>query len=67
MEYGEQEGLRGQHLEWFASLFLWPISVVDGEWVDGRHRARSLHRAGATHVAAEDPAWVPEWARDNES
>jgi len=62
--FGRNAGLRGHALAWFGSLFLWPICVVDGVWVNGRHRARVLERAGAEQVAVEDPDYAAEWARD---
>ncbi len=62
--FGRGAGLRGHALTWFGSLFMWPICVVEGVWVNGRHRARVLERAGAVQVAVDDPEHVPEWARN---
>lgn len=56
-QYGRAAGLRRDALTWYGSLFMWPICVVGGRWVNGRHRARLLERAGATEVAVEDPAY----------
>ncbi|WP_149205092.1 hypothetical protein [Actinotalea subterranea] len=59
--FGRNAGLRRHPLMWFDSLFMWPICVIDGAWVNGRHRARLLERAGARKVAVEDPDDLPEW------
>lgn len=60
-QFGEDAGLVGDALGWFDSLFLWPIEVRPDQWINGRHRALLIERAGADQVAVLDPKWQPAW------